>query len=158
MVEEQALTLAKVCGEVPVIDANPPAERERLIERLLPGDLVIVCEPSLLGLDVPDAKDALERILKSGASVQSIEPAVVLSPEHALSTLAFVSAISAGMRRTRRVSEAAKAGRKGIDENQVPNARRDWFDLTLTRDQVAGKYGVSWRTLYRQFGPREANP
>lgn len=157
--DEQSAALAAVASAQPIVDISPPAERDVLIAGLSPGDMVLISEPSCLGADVPDARVALTRILSAGAAVRSVQPPLTLSPQHALEALQFVDALSKGIiKRQRRVATRQKPGRAGLNDSDVEAARRDWFDLSLSRQDVAGRYGVSWRTLYRQFGAREVNP
>lgn len=64
-------------------------------------------------------------------------------------------AVKARVAQRRRRAGSRLAPHTKLNEANIDEAKRLWFDLTVPRQQVAEMTGVALSTLYRRFGPRE---
>lgn len=153
---------AEVVIEEPGVGGESFPRRAAMIASLLRNDEVVVSSSGRLGPTISDIKQVLREIAGYEASVRSLHGEIRV-PATAGPLLDFLDeAVSEGHRtsalrmnaRSRRRTQPPRPTR-ALPNAKLAAARADWADVSLGRAEVASRYGVSERTLYREFGPRE---
>jgi hypothetical protein len=145
-----------------------PAQPERayIIGNARETDELWVARAGVLATTEADALDFLARLSAHGCTlcVASTGQRYHCPPEaagqvaDALRLVAAIKADEAGAR-----MEIARRGRPGGKTGGKPKvmtakldaARAHWEDKAISGKEAAERSGISWRTLYRYFGPRE---
>jgi hypothetical protein len=161
--DEQAAALAALPGASATsrVDETETgnAARDAMLASLAGGDEVAVAAAVCLGTSVRDVQSAVRAALLRGASVLTAMPPRTVAPDSVEAILLLDDVIAAKAHAATATARSARgpapAGRaRAITPEDLEAARRDWADTSQDRAAVASRYGVSERTLYRQFGPR----
>lgn len=143
-------------------------ERAKLFRQLRPGDVIVIVAPEVLGRGASDVADALAeitRISEGGATIRDLSTGAEFTPTaNDGPALDFIRRATDGAVR-RRVDKANKASRgkagkpRAFKTKAIERAAKAaWLDpKEPSGTAVAKRFGVSWMTMHRYFGPRSGS-
>ncbi|GAA5666031.1 hypothetical protein Brsp07_04540 [Brucella sp. NBRC 14130] len=142
-------------------DALP--QRTAAINGLAPGDELVIANAACLGTSLADLLTALVAIGERQAMVRDAASGqLVRWHPDVMETVAFLERAEIGrnrnltaLMRTAKEESGVHGGKPPkFTAEQLSEARALWEDERLTGQQVASRTGISYRTLYRELGPR----
>lgn len=141
-------------------------EREKLLLSISNGDTLAVSSPGRLGINRTDILKVMERLVKIGVDIDDISSGKKLSlrEDKDLAAVFFISSATSEQRRLIMTLARMEKTKKGINGGRPPKQMllseseilKRWHDKENypSAKKIAASAGVTERTLYSKFGPR----
>lgn len=138
---------------------------EELFRNLRPGDVIVIARLDRLGRSLPELIAMVKHIEESGAGLRSLSETIdTTTPTGKLlfHMFAALAEFERGLIQERTLAGLAAARKRGAKAGRPPiltGTKRAaiqtlWSQPDVAVEDIATDFGVSRRTLYREFGPR----
>lgn len=144
-------------------------QRAIAIKQLRAGDVLVVATPGCLGIGRDDIREVLHQLGSRRAPlIDASTGKTVLWTEETADGVAFLD--RATVEHKAGAAANARAIKAALGHTYIPQpkqlaifeeeARQMWYDRVRypSQQEVAKRCGVSTRTLYNRFGPRDPQP
>ncbi|GGB09165.1 hypothetical protein GCM10011491_41410 [Brucella endophytica] len=144
---------------------NEPAlpQRDNAIRSLEAGDVLVIASAARLGSSEGDVLQAMKAIGERSAVIYDVKTGetIVCHPD-AIKVLEYAQKaesenrkeIAQKMRRAREASGRVGGPPEKLGGDRLREAKRLWEESSLSKGEIAKKFGVTVRTLYRRLGDR----